>query len=302
LTNKTPSDKELKAIVELTTDRNFAQLQDDIGNTAYAMFLGKYTLQVGLAFEGTSNDREKEYNNDSSKNKETNVSRADKLYDSEKNIYIKGIGTSGGLDNACLAFGCGVDSKQREAADFLSAIPNNKEYNEYLFFPIDIMDFSRGATTGADFINKINNENYWNTGLLVRSHLMFDPVGSYGVGGNNNDLGLNFKTPENIIAIQINAKNENRYNFPLQSLSNPDGTLNGKYWKEITLPGSHSDIGGGNAKGEQGKDQQIAFYSLQTMISEASKYGIKFKEVPINQRPDPEFNYLMDFYNQSNNS
>ena len=65
---------------------------------------------------------------------------------------------------------------------------------------------------------------------------------------------------------------------PLQSLSNPDGTLNGKYWQEITLPGVHSDIGGGYANGYQNRDQNMAFYSMQTMVNAASEYGIKFNE------------------------
>ncbi len=156
--------------------------------------------------------------------------------------------------------------------------------------------------TGADFINNINNEDYWNQGLLTRSHLMFDPVGSYGIAGNGIDLFRNFSTPTNIIAIQINAKDEQRNLFDLQSLKSSDGSLAGKNWKEITIPGVHSDIGGGNANGYQGKSQDIAFYSMQTMINEATKYGIDFKPIPSNQLPSFELSAAMNIYQSAQNN
>ena len=125
---------------------------------------------------------------------------------------------------------------------------------------------------------------------------MFDPVGSYGIPGNNTDINWNFSTPTNIIAIQINAKDEQRNLFDLQSLKSSDGTLAGKNWTEITLPGVHADIGGGYKEGEQGKSQDIAFYSMQTMINEAARYGIDFKEIPQNQLPSFELNTAMNMY------
>ncbi len=167
---------------------------------------------------------------------------------------------------------------------------------EFLFFPIDVVSFSRGATTGANFINTIDNEKYWGAGLLTRSHLMFDPVGSYGFPGNEVDPGKNFSTPTNIIAIQINAANEQRNLFDLQSLKSSDGTLAGKHWTEITLPGVHADIGGGYADGDQGKSQDIAFYSMQTMINEAKNYGINFNPTPQSQLPSFELSTAMNLY------
>ncbi len=171
--------------------------------------------------------------------------------------------------------------------------------NEYLFFPIDVIDFSRGSTTGSDFINQINNENYWQVGLLPRSHLMFDPVGSYQIPGNGIDLGRDFSTPKNIIAIQINAKDEQRNLFDLQSLSSKNGTLAGDHWTEITLPGVHADSGGGYKKGEQGKPQDMAFYAMDLMIDNAEKYGIEFKDIPSNQMPSAAFNTTINAYNEA---
>ncbi len=172
--------------------------------------------------------------------------------------------------------------------------------NEYLFFPIDVIDFSRGSTTGSDFINQINNENYWQVGLLPRSHLMFDPVGSYQIPGNGIDLGRDFSTPKNIIAIQINAANETRNLFDLQNLYTSTGqNPNPRNWQQITLPGTHSDIGGGNKKLEQGKDQDMAFYAMDLMIDNAEKYGIEFKDIPSNQMPSAAFNTTINAYNEA---
>jgi hypothetical protein len=294
LTNKTPSDNDIKAITDLSKNRDFAELREGLGAISYNRFLDKYTLSTGIFFDGTGNDV-------NSKNPEyseaTNVARMINLYVSKDDPkYISGVGTSGGLDTACLAFGCGSDSKQQQAIVYLNTVVNNDKNQDYLFFPIDVTSFSRGSTTGSNFINTINNEDYWSSGLLTRSHLMFDPVGSYGLAGNGFDLGKDFSTPTNIIAIQINAKDEQRNLFDLQSLRSSDGTLAGKHWTEITLPGTHSDIGGGYKSDEQNKSQDIAFYSMQTMINEAARYGIDFKEIPKNQLPSFELNTAMNLY------
>ncbi len=293
LTNKTPSDNDIEAITNLSKNRDFAELRDELGVISYNRFLDKYTLSTGVFFDGTGNDV-------NSKNQDysepTNVARMRDIYGSESRKYVSGVGTSGGLDTACLGLGCGADSKQREAIDYLNTVVNNGKNNEFLFFPIDVVSFSRGATTGSDFINNINNETYWSQGFLTRAHLMFDPVGSYGLPGNQVDIGWNFSTPTNIVAIQINAKDEKRNLFDLQSLSSKDGTLAGKHWTEITLPGVHADIGGGYKEGEQGKSQDIALYSMQTMINEAKNYGINFNQTPQNQLPSFELSTAMSLY------
>ena len=226
------------------------------------------------------------------------------VYDSEiEPEYIPGIGTGPGLDFVCQGIGCGIDSNQIEAQKGLLDNTINRDDNyEYLFFPIDITSFSRGSTTGADFINKIDNQNYWNLGLLTRSHLMFDPVGSYGIAGNGIDIGRDFSTPTNVIAIQINAQHETRNLFDLQSLQTSQGALASPNWTEITLPGVHATIGGGYKDSEQGKTQDMTFYSMQTMINHAEQYGVKFRDIPQNQRPSQAFNQLMDRYNQSRTS
>jgi hypothetical protein len=131
---------------------------------------------------------------------------------------------------------------------------------------------------------------------------MFDPVGSYGAPGNANDLSRDFSSPTNIAVVQINAKNENRNLFDLQSLKMSNGEMSSPYWTEITLPGVHSDIGGGYPDGYQEKDQNMAFYSMQTMINAAEGYGIKFNDIPTNQQPSKEFNQLMDYYVKAQNN
>ena len=52
----------------------------------------------------------------------------------------------------------------------------------------------------------------------------------------------------------------------------------------------------------RGKSQDIAFYSMQTMINEAAKYGIGFKEIPADQLPSFELNTAMSLYQNAQNS
>lgn len=297
LTGKTPTDADMKAISDLHKDRDFAQLRRDIGATLYDKFADKYMLQTGIFFDGTANDMN---NKDPGIAEVTNVARMRDSYDSESRRYISGVGTSGGLDVLCQGLGCGASGKQQEAIDFLSGVLNGNSSKEYLFFPVDVVSFSRGATTASDFINQINNENYWNLGIMPRSSLMFDPVASYGIPGNGIDLGKDFSIPLNVIAIQINAANETRNHFDSQSLYTSTGqNPSPKNWIQMTLPGSHSDIGGGIPNGDQGKTQDMAFYSMRTMINEAESVGIKFKPIPQNQQPSERFTNLMNLYNQA---
>ncbi|MFT6332657.1 MAG: hypothetical protein ACJAW3_001001, partial [Lentimonas sp.] len=301
LTGKTPTSKEMDAIIELSTTRNFAQLQEDIGNEVYGRFLDKYTKQTGIFFDGTNNKKSR----DEKIGAETNVARMLGVYDSDAKVYVTGVGTSenyDAIDKLCQATGCGIVGKQEIAREGLIDILKNPENSQVLFFPVDVTGFSRGATTAMDFINKIDNENYWSQGVMTRSAFLFDPVASYGKPGNNIDMGFDFSLPENIAVMQINAADEKRANFPLQALRNSDGTLKGKFWTEITLPGVHSTIGGGYVKGFQGKDQNMAFYTMQTMVNAASNYGIKYNDIPENQRPTAKFNNLMNSYNQAKDS
>ena len=297
LTGKKPSDSDLAAIENLSTERDFAKLRNSFSSEEeYQKFAKNYILQVGIFFDGTGNN----IYVDKEKGEETNVARMTTLYDSKQDPkYVTGIGTSGGLDNLCQGTGCGITLKQEEAQDYLvKKVINNNDNKNILFFPIDIISFSRGVTTGADFINKINNDNYWNLGIMPRSELMFDPVASYGIAGNEIDLGRDFSIPTNVIAIQINAANEQRNLFDLQSLANSDGKLASPNWTQITLPGVHADIGGGYANGYQGKTQDIALYSMQMVLNEAQKYGINFTSIPSDQQPSSGFNQLMSYYNQ----
>jgi len=52
---------------------------------------------------------------------------------------------------------------------------------------------------------------------MPRSHLMFDPTGSYGIPGNGIDLGRDFSTPTNLIAIQINARSKAKIQSKLKA-------------------------------------------------------------------------------------
>ena len=306
LTGDSPNSEDLAAIQSLQQDRDFGNLlresfDGDVRD--YLQFSDQYFVPVGVAFDGTDNDRVR----DEPSGEETNVARMEKLYGSNRKdveferTYIKGVGTDGGLDNFCLTIGCGITKKQNEAKGFIEGIANNKKHEKTLFFPVDVMSFSRGATTGSDFINRIDNEDSYNQGVFARSHMMFDPVGSYGAPGNGVDVRMdlrtpyNFSTPKNVIAIQINAKNESRNLFDLQELRMSNGQVpNPKNHIVIDLPGAHSDGGGGY------KDKQdMALYAMDLMVNNAESFGIEFNDIPANQAPSSTFLLKMNEYEKA---
>jgi hypothetical protein len=296
----------LAAIVDLQENRDFGKLlreSFDGDLRDYKQFSDQYFMSTGVFFDGTNNNKGTDYHKDADKDASTNVARMIDLYKSKdgdsKRKYIKGIGTDKGEGKGCLATGCNMEPRQQEAAKFiLDQVINHDDYKKRLFAPVDVTGFSRGATTSIDFINNINNENYFNHGVMTRSALLFDPVGSYGVAGNKFDYGRDYRMPENVIAVQINAKNERRVMFDLQDLRTSDGKLKSPNWHVIDLPGVHATIGGGYKEGEQGSSRDMAFYAMQLMTDKAKEYGVEFKDIPVHQKPSEQFNSLMGKYHE----
>jgi len=110
---------------------------------------------------------------------------------------------------------------------------------------IDVYGFSRGAAEARDFINEVN-QLYANVdgGSVVGFVGLFDTVASIGLSGDY-DWNLNLNLDENSAEqiFQITAGNEMRANFPLDTLDPLASTASNV--TEISLPGVHSDIGGG---------------------------------------------------------
>lgn len=131
---------------------------------------------------------------------------------------------------------------------------------------IDLFGFSRGAAAARHAANEIikgsegelgqafaANGVPWPENVTVRFLGLFDTVagiinirdGDFAPSNDRNapiDLYLDPATIST--AVQLTAIDECRENFALNSICNPDGTLPNNF-REIALPGVHSDIGGG---------------------------------------------------------
>ncbi|MCP1641083.1 putative Zn-binding protein involved in type VI secretion [Pseudomonas citronellolis] len=189
-------------------------------------------------------------------------------------LYISGIGTTSGepdrvFPGQALGRGeTGVVAKVEEAlARFSQTIDAFHQINpEHAVeaLELDIFGFSRGAAAARHFVNQIlkteqgplgelvqNNRQAFAPGFALGTDVritfigLFDTVlsvgglGAWGVPGDalngEVDLYLPWGCAEHVV--HLTAHDEHRYNFPLSRVSAP--------FQELSLPGAHSDLGGG---------------------------------------------------------
>jgi uncharacterized protein (DUF2235 family) len=258
-------------------------------------------------FDGTDNNeiRDRELVKDEATSNATNVTKLkDNYYEDALKTYITGIGSEGGWDSLCLAFGCGMARKERQASQFLYDQYNN---NLDKLLIVDLVGFSRGAATVQDYGNRIyygdNIINIPVDSLSLRSEIVFDTVASTGWPGNNFDFGKDFSTPKDVVVIQAVAADEKRMNFGLQSIYNKDGSNpSPNNWIQMIFPGVHSDIGGGYVQGEQNKTTDISKYVLNWTANQANQMlGETVFNIPNTStyQPSQEFNNLMQQRDQA---
>ncbi|WP_024645522.1 T6SS phospholipase effector Tle1-like catalytic domain-containing protein [Pseudomonas syringae] len=191
-------------------------------------------------------------------------------------IYISGAGTTSGERDSVWpgqSFGRGVTgvvSKVENAFGKLGALlktfPGDNPDCVLGALEFDVFGFSRGAASARHFVNEILkrdigmlepilrsrkvrlSENFiWsNDSVLLKVIGLFDTVAAIGSVkdlGNTSDAcnrRVNLYLPPGCAqqVLHLVARDENRRNFALNSIT--------PGWpEEITLPGAHSDIGGG---------------------------------------------------------
>ncbi|TQI81192.1 putative alpha/beta hydrolase family protein DUF2235 [Serratia fonticola] len=187
-------------------------------------------------------------------------------------VYVSGIGTSAGKPDSAIGKGIGawvegvvdktdeaVNSITAEIKRFLGVIKNQNILIKKVQF--DVFGFSRGAAAARHFSNRVLSQDkaitaainkgletasrYGKSAGEVRFLGIFDTVAAVGglknmfnVHGGGNpgiDLALPVGVAEHVF--QITAMHECRYNFSLNSIK--------EAWPELSLPGVHSDVGGG---------------------------------------------------------
>jgi hypothetical protein len=213
----------------------------------------------------------------------TNVSKLRDLYtegelESEEKItyrrqvYAPGAGTKTGDDDKWFGAatgigGAGVIQQVNYAFSELALLVQEDLRGQTIDkFTVDLFGFSRGAAAARHAAHEINqgengllarlfveNGIVWPAQVEVRFVGLFDSVAAIvnpmsGDLSTNNDrnhpVKLYLEADKVGRVVHLTAAHEHRKNFALNSVRSWDGSLPANF-REITLPGVHSDIGGG---------------------------------------------------------
>ncbi|UQG65023.1 MULTISPECIES: DUF2235 domain-containing protein [unclassified Marinobacter] len=215
-------------------------------------------------------------------NAETNVAKLHTLYqplstdtvtveNHRIRAYVSGVGTKSGKEDDAWAMGTGMGergvlAKIELAVKLLSTDLSNILTAQMDELILDVFGFSRGAATARHFVNDVRDGVSgvlgqafqklgiaWPKTVTIRFLGLFDTVAAVvdilgadfsAHNTNNGEVRVDITADAVQRAVHLTARDEWRYNFSLNSLRGPDGSLPG-HFNEWVLPGAHSDIGGG---------------------------------------------------------
>lgn len=208
------------------------------------------------AFDGTWNEDEA----GEAKN-ETNVVRFRDAYIGNK-FYLEGVGTRGGFIGKLLGGVAGIGGRLR-IHEALKALRSNFAAGDK---DVHIIGFSRGAALALDFANEVNEEM---NGAEVRFVGVWDTVASFGIPGNNLNIGWQLSLPPNVKrCYHAMALDERRGNFPLTRVKPAGGGSSSPIRiQEVWFRGVHSDVGGGQSVG-------LSSLALCWMLANAKLNGL----------------------------
>jgi uncharacterized protein (DUF2235 family) len=235
------------------------------------------------AFDGTGNK------DNPGDGKDTNVLKFYNAYDdgyagAGRCFYVAGVGTRWGKIGGFFGsvFGAGGQKRIREA---MKALEKNFKKGDTA---IDITGFSRGAALALEFANEILEKGV--DGVKeppIRFLGIWDTVASFGIPGNNINLGFHLAVPVNVgTCCHAIALDERRFTFPLtRVVQNAYTNRKLRDIREVWFRGYHSDVGGGNS------NQGLSSISLVWMFRRARDCGIlipdsHFKRHAALRKPD----------------
>lgn len=274
-------------------------------------------IHYSIFFDGTGNNRNQEMEKPVEKRALSNIA---KLFEAHKDdpqtikaVYVPGVGTpypdigdSG--TTAGMAIGEGADKRIKKALELLDEeIAKVPAQQKIRLINITVFGFSRGAAEARAFVRdlaakcqeKDGGWQYKNLPLRVAFAGLFDTVCSaYGNmlsaatswNGGHNNWAEDMKLPPMVEqTVHMIAAHEARRRFPLDSTridaDYPDNTV------EIWYPGVHSDVGGGYAPHEQGRENTISRFALNHMYDVAFSAGVLFERISdLPGRIQDEFN------------
>lgn len=176
--------------------------------------------------------------------------------------YIAGVGTRWGIIGrfAGSLFGAGGKTRIKEA---MKALEGNFKKGDKT---IDIVGFSRGSALALEFANKVCAEGVKGTKEPpIRFLGIWDTVASFGIPGNDINLGYHLTVPYNVEnCCHAIALDERRCSFPLTRIvQNAYSDREERNIREVWFRGYHSDVGGGNS------NQGLSSISLVWMFQRA---------------------------------
>ncbi|MFC0777118.1 T6SS phospholipase effector Tle1-like catalytic domain-containing protein [Flavobacterium sp. HJSW_4] len=253
----------------------------------------------------------KDGSNTSYGNDNTNVDRLEKAYLKDDklhnySVYVEGIGTKnpdkkkdGTLDyygdfTRGQGYGKGetglFEKVEKGCFDVVAKLQDKEELGISTLY-LDVFGFSRGAAAARIFVNElykkkaIGDNNSYNLGYLgkafeklsydekphrikIRFFGIFDTVSSYGsnVFDDVEKDKVPLKIPNVGFTVHLTAEDEFRENFPLTTIASA-----GANSIELTLPGCHSDIGGGYKSGPE----TVSLTETASKIAEEKKYALE---------------------------
>lgn len=207
------------------------------------------------AFDGTWNEDEKD------EGKDSNVVRFRDAYEGNKH-YLEGVGTRLGFIGKLLGGLTGAGGRERIREE-LKALHQSFARGDRT---VDIVGFSRGAALALHFANVLHEER---TEVEVRFLALFDVVASFGLPGNEINLGWKLGLPDNVRrCCHAMSLDERRRNFPITRVEVPKGSPPaGARLEDVWFRGVHSDVGGGQSVG-------LSSISLCWMLRRALDSGV----------------------------
>lgn len=261
-------------------------------------------INYSVFFDGTGNNRDSEMAKSAEKRALSNIAKLWEAHQEDADTvrrYVPGVGTpysdigdSG--TSAGMAIGEGADKRIKKALELLDEeIANVPSQQKIRLINITVFGFSRGAAEARAFVRDLaamcqEKDGGWQyKGLPLRVAFagLFDTVCSaYGNmlsaatswNGGHNNWAEDMKLPAMVEqTVHMIAAHEARRRFPLDSTridaDYPDNTV------EIWYPGVHSDVGGGYAPQEQGRENTISRFALNHMYDVARAAGVLFKQM-----------------------
>jgi uncharacterized protein (DUF2235 family) len=224
------------------------------------------------AFDGTWNKDK------TGSDEDTNVVWFRDAYQENK-FYWEGVGTRFGILGRIAGGITGAGGKERIS----EAVKKLRESFKNGDTTIDIVGFSRGAALAVHFANQVAKKlDGFSTPRPIRFLGIWDTVPSFGVPGDDIDLGWDLNLADNVVkCYHAMALDERRHTFPLNRLEArvQDANQEGRLF-ELWFRGVHSDVGGGN------KNNGLSSITLNWMFQNALRAGLRLDPAIVAQNSE----------------